>query len=168
MSSTLVLSNLNMSMSFPAVPAPYCGEYQKNYVGAPDVGSSFNVGSFDDCAANCTATNDDANCTADPTTCPCQNWYLHVSTRVRPRVKESETIFLFCQRLSTAASRPAPCAGRCPPPRPQSPCRSRKTGELLLINKDIVRLLTNCVLCQFQVLLRLQGLRQEVRDGGPT
>ena len=46
--------------------APYCGEYQKDYVGATALGSPVAVDSYADCAEICSA--DDA----------CKNWFLTI------------------------------------------------------------------------------------------
>ena len=64
---------------FYAVPAPYCGDFQTNYDGAPNVGEPAAVEAMDDCAALCADANAaDETCATDPDACPCQNWYLHV------------------------------------------------------------------------------------------
>jgi hypothetical protein len=48
------------------VPAPYCGEYQKDYSGAPNVGTAFEVKKYSDCSSNCSANAE------------CENWLLTV------------------------------------------------------------------------------------------
>ncbi len=70
----------NTVQLFPAVPAPYCGDFQTNYAGAPNVGDPATVEYMDDCAEKCADLNAaDPACAADPDACPCQNWYLHVA-----------------------------------------------------------------------------------------
>ena len=61
------MRNENANPITISVSAPYCGEYQKNYAGAPNVGAEVDVDDYADCAELCSLSAD------------CFNWYLKVT-----------------------------------------------------------------------------------------